>query len=388
MTNLVNPYPDVIEVPGILSTHEHPRDTDAEGDGRAELIIPHLARAYEDVIAMGNTARPLTTPELARAKAKQWRALIPEDKPLRIHVAGLMTEATTPEEVLAGYNQQDWAAMKMFLRAVSNSGGADVDDVRKIIPALNAMTYGEGIRRPIPLLIHAERKFDLHGKRIFFLNREKEAMERDVRFMLSEVPGAALRICHVGDRHTLDMIEELRRQGYDICAEISPHYTQYCIDDLFEGPDGGTALNSHLFCMPFFKTPEDRDAIHGAMVSGKDWLYYGPDNACHIDNTAKDKGVKVSSLGYTVGGQTQIPEATLSYVVEKFVEAGALEHLAGFLSNNGRKALLLPPAQNYATFTRNEWVVPKYIGRTSPTLGELRCKVAMGGQTRQYQIAI
>lgn len=383
-------YPETVEVPGILNTHTHPRDTDAEGDGRAELFIPHLAEVYEDAVGIGNTKQPLTTVALAEAKAEQWRALIPERSNLKLHVAGLITETTHPGEVVAGYDrpegQEAWVAMKMFLRAASNSNGADVDDVSRMVPVLEAMTNSRFMhkKRPMTLMIHAERKYNQLGGRINFLGRERAAIERDIPYLFEQVPNARIIICHVSDGTTIEAIRHYRQKGLDIRGEISPHYTLYTCDDLFEGPGGGTMLNAHLFCLPIFKTETDRRTIEAAMVSGEECWHYGTDEACHIDNPQKSGGVKINSLGFVVGGQTQVPKATVSYVIEKFVEAGTLEHLVEFLSHNGRDAIGLPRSPVTKRFRRYDWKVEETIGRRSPTLGELQCRVAMAGQWRKY----
>lgn len=200
------PYPDRVELVGLFNTHTHPRDTDAENDGRAEMHVPLLADVFEDANCMGNTVPPLTTPDLAHAKGAQWRALVPVDHPLKLHIGGLIHEGTSPREVVWGYDkpngEQEWKYMKMFIRAASNAHGADVDKVSKVIPVLRAMTDTSAFRyqeQPMTLAIHAERKFAGNGKRITFLEREWESIQRDVEYILRQVPGIKLVICHVGD---------------------------------------------------------------------------------------------------------------------------------------------------------------------------------------------
>lgn len=393
MTGTESVYPENVVVPGIFNSHTHPRDTTLAGDGRAESRIPLFAKAYEEVIAMGNTSPPITSVAIARSKAAQWRALVPHGHRLGIHVAGLLAEGTLPAEVLAGYDcppgDEAWIAMKIFLRAASNANGADVGDVHAIVPVLNAMTYGpfHHKQRPMALMVHAERKFTPDGRRIALFDRERYAMEQDIDYLLREVPGACIIICHVSDRQTLNMIRDFRRQGYQVFAEIAPHYALYCHDDLFEGLDGGTMFNAHRFCLPVFKTAEDRDAILKAMVSGESWIFFGSDDACHIDDPTRPSGVKINRQGYVVGGQTQVPVAVVSYVIEQFAEAGALDYLAGFLSDNGRDAIGLPRSTRMQAFRRQDWTVPKTLQHQFPDGRTISFQVAMGGQTCKYLCA-
>ena len=100
-------YPAFVTVPGIVNTHFHPRDTDAEGDGRAEMLIPRAAEVYDTVLCMGNTNPPLITQQRAYHKAVQWRALVPPDNELKLKIGGLMTETTDPDHVIIGYDQPE-----------------------------------------------------------------------------------------------------------------------------------------------------------------------------------------------------------------------------------------------------------------------------------------
>ena len=143
-------------------------------------------------------------------------------------------------------------------------------------------------------------------------------------------------------------------------------------------------LNTHLFCLPIFKTEPDRRALESAMLSGEDCWIFGTDEACHWDNPLKPERVKINDKGFVLGGQTQIPRASVSYVIEKAVEAGRQDILPGFLSHNGRDALGLPRSEITTRFRRNDWTVEETVHRTSPKLGDLTARVAMAGQLRKY----
>lgn len=382
-------YPDEVSTEGgIVNSHTHPRDPEKEGDGRTELFMPYYDGVYVDVVCIGNTKMALTTPQLALKRKRLWQ----RHTSARVHVAGLMTEATTPEMIIKAYDQPDdrqaMLAMKMFLRAVSNSGGHDVDDIKTIIPCVKAManTKWKHRKKPMVLKIHCERKFTPLGRTIQVSDRERIAVERDIEIILKEVPEAVIEICHVSDGATIDAIRYYQSKGYQVHGEISPHYTEYTIDDLFEDGKGGTALNSHVFCLPIFKSQKDRTIILFAMTSGEPWFHFGNDEACHDHDVTKGQGVKINNRGTALGGQTQIPEAIISYVIEKFVEADRLDKLSGFLCHNARRLYGLESRTNVVTkFRRNDWEVPGMISRKLRTK-TINCAVAMGGQTRKYQV--
>lgn len=337
---------------------------------------------------------PLTTRHLARKKKAFWQSLVPEGVQTRIHVAGIVTEETNVSDAFLGLDEKPenaaFLAMKMFIRSVSNSAGADVDNIDKVIPLIKAMSDIKLFKRrkQVPVLkIHAERKFTLLGRRISFLDRERVAVERDVERILQVVPNAVIEICHVSLASTIEAIDYYQSKGYRVYGEIAPHYSEYVVDDLFEDGTGGTGLNANCFCLPIFKTPADRMAVHGAMTSGKSYFHFGDDEACHNNDPTQEKGVKTNRHGISVGGQTQIPEAVVSYVIEQFIEARRpITFAQAFLSDNARKLYGLPAGTRVTRFVRQDWVVPDYIERTFPNGKVVRCRVAMGGQTRKYKL--
>jgi dihydroorotase len=70
-------YPKVVYIEGPVNTHTHPRDTDAQEDGRAEMHIPRLAEVYEVALGMGNTRPPLITVVRAQSGEHSFRAANP-----------------------------------------------------------------------------------------------------------------------------------------------------------------------------------------------------------------------------------------------------------------------------------------------------------------------
>lgn len=377
----------------VINTHGHPRDPYQNGDGRSELMIPLYNQVFGDVIGIGNTMTPLTTVERARVMKKIWQAL---SRHTRMHVAGLLTEKTDPEEVIAGFDTQDgdeaWIAMKVFLRSVSNAGGHDVDNIAAIIPCIKAMVSTswkhKQAGRKMVLKIHCERKFTSLGRRIAIDDRERVAVERDVEFILKEVPEAVIEICHVSDGDTIEAIRYYQKQGFCVTGEISPHYTEYTNDDLYEDGYDGTGFNSHRFCLPKFKSAKDRRIILDAMVSGESWWHYGDDGACYDDNPVLEKGVKINVHGITLGGQTQLPEAVVSYTLEQFAAADQLRHAQAFLVDNARDLYGFQTHEEERTvFFYQPWIVPEVLSK-SLLDKTINCKVAMGGQERHFKAAL
>lgn len=392
---LKNPYPDVVEITGAFETHGHFRNPFGDGDGRSELIVPYFARVFEDGNSIGNTSPALLHSAPARAMRTRWQECVPRETPMRVHVSPLITERTSFDDIVGALDDEPGTAAalapKMFLRAVSNSGGADVGDVRTVIPLLRRLFSQTSYvhRQQLPILkIHAEKKFTKLGRRICILERERAAVEQDIELILSEIPHARLEICHVSLASTIEAIEYYQGQGFFVCGEIAPHYTAQTLDDLFEDGAGGTGMNANCFCVPLFKTDSDRRVIHDAMLSGKPYFYYGGDGACHAENPTKMKGSKTNPHGISVGGQTQIPEAVMSYVFERFFEAGrSTGDIQEFVANRARRIYGLPPGTRTVRFVRRDWVVPETISKTFDDGTVLQCRVAMGGQTRRYQIA-
>ncbi len=389
-------YPPLITIDGICEGHDHPRGTDTDGDGRAELIIPMAAMCEEVILAMGNTKDVVNTSAKARRQKDAWQVLVPQGSPARILVAGLLSKNVDPADIVAGFDkpdgEEDWDAMKVFMYGVSNDAGNSVRHFSEVLPQIRAMTHTNWKHksRKMPLLIHLERKFkDVHsegdhhdfGERIFILEREYEALKTDLEYLFEMCPEASVTIEHVSDFRTIQLIIELRAKGYDIWGGIAPHYGQYTLDDIFEGP----GVNIHLVCWPLFGSEEDRKKIEDAMLDSVDCFYFGSDRACHPHDITQAAGVKISSSGKVLGGQTQIPEATISYVIERHVEEGRLDNLNPFLSGNGMRRFG-QQARTRSVWRREDWVVPPTISRYSEELDRtIECVVAAGGKTRKYR---
>lgn len=381
------PMPIAVKIiGGIINTHTHPRDIEADGDGRTECFVPYYNGIYSDIIGIGNTVVPMTTCERGLVQKAKWQ----QHTTTRVHCAGLMTEDTDPDDVIAAYDrpaeEQVFIAMKAFIRAVSNSNGHDVNDIHKIIPTIRAMNDVSRFRHrktPMVTKLHCERKWTPLGLRIPVVERETAALRRDIETILTEVPEAHLEICHVSDGATIEAIDHYRSRGFNVCGEIAPHYGLYCTDDLYEDGNGGTALNSHRFCLPAFKSVKDKMIILGAMTSGKPWYYFGNDEACHHDDPTQEKGVKTNRRGITLGGQTQIPEAIISFVIEEFAKAGRLNYLSAFLNQNARTFYGLPASNDIIMFERKSWIIPNTIEKVLEKK-TITCSVAMGGQERLF----
>jgi dihydroorotase len=273
-------YPEHVELDGICDGHDHFRDTLDDGDGRAEFTVPMAAAVEEVVLSMGNTKTVINTSARARVQQDKWKRLIPRGNPMRILVAGLLSPSVSPDDIVAGWDKpdgmEDWHAMKIFKFGVSNDEGNSVKFMRDVLPHIRAMTDVSRFKykkRPMPLLVHAEDKREIvrkngeifFGEDIFILDRENYDVENEVWYVLKNVPGVSLTIEHISDHRTVENIYHWRKEGYNVYGGIAPHYTEYTLSDLFEGP----SVNCHLACWPIFKTPKDREAVKEAMVSGK-----------------------------------------------------------------------------------------------------------------------
>ncbi len=372
--------------------HLHPRDDDLVCDGRSEMLVPLFADHYYGGVFVGNTYPAITTPLISLQKKATWQALIPPSSRFEIRIAALLTEETTPEMIIAGYDQPDgqqaFDVMKMYLKSVSNATGHDVDNIDKVIPCIHAMTYTkwQHQREPMRLMIHAERKWDFAGARIGILDREFHAMQRDIMRILAKVPDAILIICHVSDKRTIEFIRYLRSLGYWVYGEIAPQYAIWCLDDLFEDSKGGTALNGPIFNVPCFKQEDSRVVVLETMLSGDPGFFFASDDACHGDNENSNRlrGFKIVD-GRVIGGGTQLPEAVVSFVLECFEEAGKIEMADNFLSHFGRDAHGLPRYDMPEWYERYDWTVQDRIERTSPLLGYIRSKLAMVGMPRRFK---
>jgi dihydroorotase len=373
-----------------IDLHAHLRNSRADGDGRMELNMRQIGSHHEIIVHIGNGLPAILDQTSADQELAKANVCLEPDEKLQIFAGPLMTDKTTPAMIMETRMHQPRNVLfwKAFLSGVSNDGGNSVTDFKKMHHTLRAFYDSSVDASPMPLHIHAERKRDLHGKRIPIEDREWYAIRKDVSQLLTHHPDLTIVIKHVSDWRTIEQIKKWRQRGFKIFAEVCPHYLYRCHDDLFEGPGGGTAFNLHDLCWPIYKDEKSMIALRELVLSGVDWVMLGTDWACHNDDSAQNKNVKVNDDGIVVGGVTILPGVAKSIIIDLFVEAGCIENINSYISSNARRVHGLPAATMLDQYDRIPWEIP-LVKEGSGAWGKtIRLKPFMRGQVANWQIFV
>ena len=122
-------------------------------------------------------------------------------------------------------------------------------------------------------------------------------------------------------------------------------------------------LNPLLFCKPVVKTPQDREAVQGAVLSGSRKFFFGSDSAPHPESV---KFAKQGSAGcYNT-------HASLPLLASFFEESGRLDLLEDFTSRFGAEFYSLELNKESITLEKSPWRVPELSGESVPFMaGEI-----------------
>lgn len=392
--------PDFVLVDESVDLHSHFRDPRSKEDGRMEMVLRNTVGHHAICVGIGNCSPAVLDQAGADRHLKDANACLMPTDDIMLLAAPLMRDDTKPEAVIETRirNPRNVPFWKIFFHGVSNDGGNSVRNVRNIHDALKA-TYDPTISAPkMPNHAHAERKFDRNGRRIEMRDREWYCVDHDIRDILAQHPGIVLVLKHVSDHRTLSQIQIWRAEGYEIYAEICPQYLFRCHEDLYEAPgerpDNGTAFNLHDLCWPLYKDERSLKALREAVFSGVDWIVFGSDWACHVDDPMRSKSVKANDDGIVVGGVMFLAKYAKSKLISLFVDAGLIREdgtcpqLDSYLSGNARRIHAFPPTLRKVRYVYSPEKIPQTVESLAPGGRRvIRARVFMRGEQSDWHEA-
>lgn len=140
---------------------------------------------------------------------------------------------------------------------------------------------------------------------------EWSEVERDI--LLAKDTGAALHICHVSSRISVELIREAKKDGIDVTAETAPHYL--LLDRAMRRDAGNWKMN------PPLRDKEDREALLCAICDGT------VDTVAtdHAPHSAEEKGLGYEkSLNGIVGLECAFPVLYTGLVETGILPLGTL----------------------------------------------------------------
>jgi dihydroorotase len=271
-----------------------------------------------------------------------------------------LTDNTSPDEVKRAKASGFVQAFKYYPAGATTNSDAGVTRLERAYPALAEME-AEGV----VLCVHGEAT----GADIDTFDRERVFVERSLAQVTSDFPGLRIVVEHATTREAVQFVADA---GPNVAATITPQHLLYSRNALFAG-----GLRPHLYCLPILKRESHRQALVAAATSGNPKFFLGTDSAPHA------RGAKENAFG--CAGCYSAPVALPLYA-EVFEDAGALDRLEAFASDNGAAFYGLPRNSDTVTLVRQTWRVPGSLPFGDETIvplragEELRWRVADGAQ--------
>jgi dihydroorotase len=298
------------------------------------VVAPFTARQFARAIVMPNLVPPITTIGAAvDYRERIWEAAGREFTPLLTYY---LTDEVDPEVIDHGFNDNVWAAAKLYPANATTNSAFGVTDLRNIYPAIERMqTIG------MVLCIHGE----VTDADVDVFDREAVFIDRILTGLVKDFPNLKLVLEHIT---TEEAAQFVRDASDNVAATITPQHLHLNRNALFAG-----GLRPHAYCLPVVKREKHRLAVRAAATSGSSKFFLGTDSAPHA------RHAKESACG--CAGIFNAPYALESYA-EVFDEEGALDKLEGFASEHGARFYGLPLNEGTVTLKRETNDVPDRLG--------------------------
>jgi len=307
-------------------------------DGAAlEAVVADTARQFARAIIMPNLRPPVTTTAMAmsyreRILAALALAGIPAEafNPL---MTLYLTNNTSAEEIHRAHASGGVFAVKLYPAGATTNSDAGVTDLLKhCIKPLEALQACG-----MPLLVHGEvvdPSVDVFDREALFIDTVMLPLRR-------AFPELKVVFEHIT---TEEGAHYVRDAEGPIAATITPQHLLYNRNAIFTG-----GIRPHWYCLPILKREKHRLALLQAATSDSNRFFLGTDSAPHA------RGLKENACG-CAGCYTGLHAMAL--YATAFEQAGKLERLEAFASQNGPDFYGLPRNADTLTLVRESDVVP------------------------------
>jgi dihydroorotase len=333
-----------IEIPRWFDRHIHVRDGEM-----LQTVLPYtLSQRATGAVIMGNLKHPdeTSTVEKARAYRERIQHLLPPGSDFVPCMTCYLTDDISPEEVVRGYEQGVWRAVKLYMADQEGKGGTTgsahgvrhLHGRRKVFEAME--------KHGIPLLGH----FEAVEAEVDEFDREIVSTDRDVRWLLDQFPKLQVVFEHLTDSRAADVVVDSHSAGAQIYATITAHHLMINRSAMFEG-----GMNPGHYCKPVPKREWHRARIVEYVTSGKYTCFgAGTDSAPH------DESVKSKCYGCAAGIFTA--HAAVEMYTTVFAEQNALHHLGPFMSENFLHLYGVQPSSEMMRIENRSLEVPQKVG--------------------------
>lgn len=232
-----------------------------------------------------------------------------------------LTDDTKPREVVYGFQEGIWRAVKLYMADQKGQGGTtgSAHGVKNLYGRYKV--FEEMEKHQIPLLGH----FEAVEESVDEFDREIVSVARDLEPILRTFSGLPVVFEHITDGRAADFVADYNHPG-GLYATVTAHHLMINRNAMFQG-----GMNPGHYCKPVPKREEHRQVVRGYVTNtnGKNLHHRfgaGTDSAPH-DGSAKSRCYRCAA-----GIFTAIRAVEMYTTV--FDEDNALPHLGPFLSEN------------------------------------------------------
>jgi dihydroorotase len=327
-----------VTIPRWFDRHLHIRD---EKMMRAVLPATLNQRATGAVI-MPNLLEPITTVNRALAYQDRIMGIVKDfGSDFEPCMTLYLTDKISPQEVVDGFKQGAWRAVKLYMANQKGQGGTtgSAHGVKDLIGRYHVFEAMQ--KHKIPLLGH----FEAVEEDVDEFDREIISVERDLKPMLRSFPELRVVFEHLTDGRAAEFVAEVE---HNIRATVTAHHLMINRTAMFWG-----GMNPGHYCKPVPKREAHRQKVRQYVTSGHPRFGAGTDSAPH------DVSKKTLCYGCAAGIFTA-PVAVELYTTV-FDEDNALGYLGSFLSVNFLNFYGVTASLEMMKVERRDCIVPKSI---------------------------
>ncbi|QMT40444.1 dihydroorotase [Neisseria shayeganii] len=321
--------------------HLHLRDGEA-----LRAVLPYTARQMARAVIMPNLKPPVA--QVADALAYKQRILdaLPAGSAFEPLMTLYLTDNTTPDTVREA-KAAGIVAFKLYPAGATTNSDSGVTDLFKLLPVLREIAAQD-----LRFLVHGE----VTDADIDIFDREAVFIERILKPVLAEVPDLKVVFEHITTAEAARLVCEA---GDNIAASVTPQHLMLNRNDLLVG-----GVRPHYYCLPVLKRESHRQALVAAVTGPQAHKFFlGTDSAPHPQHT------KENACG--CAGMFSAATAIELYA-EVFEQAGALDKLEAFASQNGARFYGLPENHGRITLVKQAQTVPDSVPMGADRLVPMR----------------
>ena len=321
--------------------HIHFRSGDA-----LKAVVPHTARQMARALVMPNLKPPVTQVAQALAYRDEIIAAVPQGLDFTPLMSLYLTDNTDVATVKAA-KAAGMVAFKLYPAGATTNSDSGVTDLFKLLPVLEAMAE-EGLL----LLVHGE----VTHAEIDIFDREAVFIDQVLCPIMEQVPTLKIVFEHIT---TAEAAQLVAHAGERLAATVTPQHLLHNRNDMLVG-----GIRPHFYCLPILKRRNHQEALLAAVSGAQSHQFFlGTDSAPH------EQGVKECACG--CAGVFSALTAIELYA-EAFEQAGALEKLEAFASQNGARFYGLPENARRIVLEKKPQKVVDYVDYAGGRLVPMR----------------